>query len=345
MLIELLSYYRTPVRTNSFLPSPLTSNPDKSRKSIPTIQPQPGFLGSTSYAAVFTESQTQIGLDADQDNGELQHTHSDPTASSLGKDALIKQGAAVLALLSDFPLYGPFIDQWLDYARGLALIAPFMPECMASIKRDLYDPFVKAQSGRALLHASEMLFTNGAKPMKMDPGMTFRQYHTLFTGENLRWEALGMLFTAVGLSCLIMLAADTTVDSPQTGTFDKRTLAHRMLEASDASIAFCEQTGHLNDPGMWLIYENFLLMSLAIGDSSKSSWSNMKANHSKRFKAIEHGEDSAIYPPQSLHWDCTKRSKSPQMYHSGLQKYASDASPLHTLLTSSWRLSSAVHQG
>ena len=270
VLIDFSYDHRTPVHESSFLPSPLTSNPDKSRKSIPTIQPQPGFLGSTSYAAVFTESQNQIGLDADQENGELHQPHSDPTVSSPGKDALIKEGAAVLALLSDFPIYGPFIDQWLDYARGLALIAPFMPECMASIKRDLYDPFVKAKSGRALLHASEMLFTNGAKPMKMDPGMTFRQYHTLFTGDNLRWEALGMVFTAVGLSCSIMLAADTTVDFPRTGTVDKRALAHRMLEASDASIAFCEQTGHLNDPGMWLIYENFLLMSLVIGDSSKS---------------------------------------------------------------------------
>lgn len=245
------------------------TSPDKSRRSNPSLQPQPGFLGSTSYAAVLTESQSHIGLEDEPDTGDTRDHELEPTASSPSKEALIKEGATLLALLTDLPLYLPFIDQWLEYARGLALIAPFMPECVESIQKDLYDPYVRAKSGQALLHASEMLFMNGAKPMKFDASMTFQRYHTLFSGENLRWEAIGMFFTAVGLSCCIMLAADNTVDFPRTGTVDKRALAQRMLEASDASITFCEQTGNLNDVGMWLISENFLLMSLVIGDSSK----------------------------------------------------------------------------
>jgi hypothetical protein len=147
-----------------------------------------------------------------------------------------------------------------------------MPQCLLSIKRDLYDPFVKAKSGLALLHASEMLFKNSSKPLKMPLNMTFRQYHTLFTGENLRWEAIGMLFTAVGLSASIMLAADATLELTKISSMDKRSLAHRMLDASDTCIAFCEESGHLNDPGMWLIYENFLLMSLVNGDSNYRVW-------------------------------------------------------------------------
>lgn len=192
-----------------------------------------------------------------------------------------------------------------------------MPECMTSIKRDLYDPFVKAKSSRALLHASEMLFTNGAKPLRMGSHMTYQQYHTLFTGENIRWETLGMLFTAVGLSCSVMLAADTTVAFPRTGTVDKRALAHRMLEASDASIAFCEQAGHLNDPGMWLIYENFLLMSLVIGDSSKSQSSAHYLPIAKYSKATAHGDVLVIFPQRCLLSDYIKRSKYLQMCHSG----------------------------
>ena len=192
-------------------------------------------------------------------------------ATSL-EGTLVKEGVAVLALLTDLPTYEPFIEHWLDYARGIALIAPFMPQCMASVKRDLYEPCVKARSERALLQASELLSKNSSKPLKLPPNMNFRQYHTLFTGENLRWEAVGMLFTAVGLSASTMLATDATLVVTKAASIDKRGLAHRMLEASDASIAFCEQTGHLNDPGMWLTYENFLLMSLVIGDSSYRLW-------------------------------------------------------------------------
>ena len=226
---------------------------------------QPGFLGSTSYAAVFTEGESQIGLDTDD-------VHPAVVPASSPEDALVKEGAAVLALLSDFPVYEPFLEQWLDYARGIALTSPFIPQCLISIKSDLYNPFVRAKSGRALLYASEMLFKNSSKPLKMPSNMTFQQYHTLFTGENLRWEAIGMVFAAVGLSASIMVAADATLELTKTASTDKRSLAHRMLEASDSCIAFLEQTGHLNDPQMWLIYENFLLMSQIVGDSSYRVW-------------------------------------------------------------------------
>ena len=192
--------------------------------------------------------------------------------ASSTEDALVKDGAAVLTLLSDFPTYEPVIHQWLDYAHGIALTAPFMPQCLMSIKKELYDPFVRARSGRALLHASEMLFKNSSKPLKMPPNTTFRQYHTLITGENLRWEVIGMFFAAVGLSCSTMLTTDATIELAKTTSVDKRSVAHRMLQASDTCIAFCEQTGHLNDPQMWLIYENFLLMSQIVGDSSYRVW-------------------------------------------------------------------------
>ena len=81
-----------------------------------------------------------------------------------------------------------------------------------------------------------------------------------------------MLFAAVGLSASTMLATDATLELTKTTPIDKRGLAHRMLEASDTCIAFCEQTGHLNDPQMWLIYENFLLMTQIVGDSSYRVW-------------------------------------------------------------------------
>lgn len=203
-----------------------------------------------------------------------EHDEAQPAvvSTSSPEDALVQEGASILTLLSDLPSYEPFIEQWLEYARGIALIAPFVPQCLISVKRDLYDPFVKAKSGRALLHASEMLFKNSAKPLKMPPNMTFQQYHTLFTGANLRWEAIGMLFTAVGLSASYMLVTDASLELTKTASIDQRSLAHRMLEASDTCIAFCEQSGHLNDPGMWLIYENFLLMTLVVGDSNYRVW-------------------------------------------------------------------------
>ena len=67
-----------------------------------------------------------------------------------------------------------------------------------------------------------------------------------------------------------MIISETSLDCAyKDASIKKRNLAHRMLEASDATIAFCEQAGQLNYPVMWLTYEEIQLMSLIIGDSSR----------------------------------------------------------------------------
>ncbi len=47
---------------------------------------------------------------------------------------------------------------------------------------------------------------------------------------------------------------------------------HRLLEASNACISFCEDAGHLSDAGMWLTLENCTYASQVLGDAHYLVW-------------------------------------------------------------------------
>jgi hypothetical protein len=89
--------------------------------------PYSGFLGSTSYSAVFDEHHNKIGI-ADQ-NGL-----SEPQIEGLSSrehERKIKEGATVLAQLADFKHLEALVTRCLEYARGLSLVsssshAPFL---------------------------------------------------------------------------------------------------------------------------------------------------------------------------------------------------------------------------
>jgi hypothetical protein len=82
--------------------------------------PNSGYLGSTSFSAVFDEKIDIVA--ADEPNG-LAETHVE-CLSSQETSVKVKEGAAVLAQLADFKHFESLIVRWLEYARGLALVCP-----------------------------------------------------------------------------------------------------------------------------------------------------------------------------------------------------------------------------
>lgn len=47
---------------------------------------------------------------------------------------------------------------------------------------------------------------------------------------------------------------------------------HRLLDASNACVSFCEDAGHLSDAGMWLNLENCIYASQVLGDAHYLVW-------------------------------------------------------------------------
>jgi hypothetical protein len=104
-----------------------TPSPGLARSSQ---NPYSGFLGSTSYSAVFDEHHNKIGIASAHDQNGL----SEPQIEGLSSrehERKIKEGATVLAQLADFKHLKALVTRWLEYAKGLSLVsssshAPFL---------------------------------------------------------------------------------------------------------------------------------------------------------------------------------------------------------------------------
>ena len=228
-----------------------------------------GFLGSTSYSAVFTESQGQLDVDIDHAPTVADHYNNEKLPTTSAEHAKkIKQGAQVLAQLRDFEHLRDMYTDWLQEVGDLPLMGPFVPACAESIKMDILEKFdIDSEQGQ--LEASKTIFNITGRPFKIPRSCTLQGFHKLFTGDNLRWEAIGHFFTACGLACMNMQYNDPRLGFVGRTPPRKLSLSHRLLDASNACVTFCQETGCLNDIGMLLAHENCTLMSQVLGDASK----------------------------------------------------------------------------
>jgi hypothetical protein len=77
-----------------------------------------------------------------------------------------------------------------------------------------------------------------------------------------------MLFAGVGLGA-INVKRYTRRQSNDGMSFRQRAvLARRMLEGGQTCLSFCEKTGHMVDPEIWLSFSLSHLASVVEGDSS-----------------------------------------------------------------------------
>lgn len=86
-------------------------------------------------------------------------------------------------------------------------------------------------------------------------------------GENLCWEIVGIMLTALGLSAISM--DEVNVYDEFDSQTDWKGLAQELVRAGDQCISFCEQFGHLKDIGVTLILMNFILHTPVYGDAGE----------------------------------------------------------------------------
>ena len=224
--------------------------------------PVAGFLGPTSYSAVFTEGQSQMITDDNKLRREINIRGWQPS-KPLGWDASkVKEGAEVLSLLLDLSRYAPALTPWYK-VQCLGAINFYLRECIALLPSTLKD--IHGQS-KSLAILSHQVFLRTSTPCPLDANITMRQYPSFLMGENLGWEIVGIILTAVGLSAISM---DEKVDDGSDSHIDWKDLAQQLLQAGDQCIAFCEQFGHLKDIGGTLILMNFVLHTQVYGDAGE----------------------------------------------------------------------------
>ncbi|KAK6209987.1 C6 transcription factor [Colletotrichum tabaci] len=100
--------------------------------------------------------------------------------------------------------------------------------------------------------------------------MTAEEYVSLFTGERLRWEAVGNVFAVAGRALVA-----TPGDDPlfiESNLPAHSTLLSQISEASDICLSFCTRASCSNELLVSLQVNDLMLKTQQHGDSSYQAW-------------------------------------------------------------------------
>lgn len=238
--------------------------------------PGPGFLGLTSSCVEYVGAQKQHGIIDTEDNEDENLINTSLENGDLPDylEDQIDAGAAVLSHLQDFLLFESLVCEWRLQIFGSNVFFTWINYVSNSIKELLYEPMhpLTQAGNRSLPHnLSRWLFRNSLHPFRFDGHCTVKQFAALFTGESLRWQAVGIFFTAASIATITRV--DTSPALLSIGGMDSRrrsVLARRLLEVGQTCLNFCDKIGHVTDPEIWLAFEIAHVSSVVEGDAGKA---------------------------------------------------------------------------
>ena len=150
-------------------------------------------------------------------------------------------------------------DPWMDEIRASILHD-------SSIQQDVRDCGSEAA-------VRSMLDANTRTPVKLPSDVRFEDFISHYTGPKLRWESVGIFFTACGLS---LVALDCSADELKfigNSEKNKQHLMFRLLEAGDQCVSLCNKFNVSGtDLAFWLMLENCVHASQVLGDAHHSVW-------------------------------------------------------------------------
>ncbi|KAF2138963.1 uncharacterized protein K452DRAFT_78786 [Aplosporella prunicola CBS 121167] len=295
--------------------TPSPSPPQLLSQSQPQPQPQPqplaatGFLGSTSYAAVLAEHEEdghQEGEEGreDEEDEEDGQAISTPASNNSNNDSFfhsgeaaatrppappappapndrIAQGAEVLALLQDLPVFERFIDRWYSVSGGgIITSAPLLKQWTEALWAAHGDVLLQQQqtgseAGAASARLGELsarVWWNSRGRLTGRSARSVREWAASTSGWKLRWEVVGVTMAVVGLSCSVLPDWDPLLGGVAYRYGGRRGLIKKLSWAADSCLAFCESLCLLNDVGVWLMFEAHALFVYLHGEASYTSY-------------------------------------------------------------------------
>lgn len=228
------------------------------------VHSAPGFLGSTSYSAVFTEGESHVNLESE---AQAQHSHlpSEQLNAVAVDSSIVREGSQILALLQNPLQYRKAADRW-SQTVCLCDLNPFVQECVDVVT--MGDIF----RGLDLIRVSQTIFERTALPFDVKNIRSVSQISTFFMGDHLSWEIVGLVLMAAGLGAISL--DEISLNSDDEGC-NWKDLAKTWLHAADRCKYFCQEFGQLNDFAMLQILFNHILHTQVYGDAGKQGFQHV----------------------------------------------------------------------
>lgn len=226
------------------------------------------YLGSTSYASVFAEEQQLPESMHDQPPEKVSTSPAESSRAQGVRHCRMGIGVSVISKLQPFAFLERSVEMYFVINKAPGLIGPLVTSALPQLRKDL-EHLASTTSDPYQAYAE--ITKNSARPLKVPPTMLASEFHTLFTGPNLRWEILGLV--------MILAASSSQFTDPNDPVFvlddgtrvNKDRFIEDMIHASNDCIGLCQVHGAVNDIMVWLLHSNMLVMSNFYGDNCKSS--------------------------------------------------------------------------
>lgn len=92
-----------------------------------------------------------------------------------------------------------------------------------------------------------------------------REYYAGYTGDNMRWETVGIIFGLVAASTMLLPSTDPLLE----GRGDRSNLTAHAVQASSKCLDLWRATGSISDISVLCIYQNLIATSMHYGDIGK----------------------------------------------------------------------------
>ncbi|PLB53164.1 putative C6 transcription factor [Aspergillus steynii IBT 23096] len=235
------------------------------RATVESPSTLPGYLGSTSFSAVLAEHPSGLLF-------ELPASNVASGSPRFVDPIRVQSGVDILKLLSELPICDSLIRKF--YTRSLCVVIPVaMIEAIVQSVRGILGSldFTGAMDGQ-IQDLTHQIFQNTSRSLTVNSAMNVEDYCALFTGRNLRWEAIGIIFATSGIA--LMSTPDTDPDvvqvAPDGQARDR--LRTQIVDASTACLGFCDQAASASELLGLCQYNDVMLRTQQFGDSSYQAW-------------------------------------------------------------------------
>ena len=208
------------------------------------------FLGSTSYAAVFTEEQPLPDTVHEQPSERMGETPSTSTRNMGYRHCQFALGSLIVSTLSPFDFFERSCKMSFEtqkataHEKATALVAPLILSALPQLRKDL--ELLNAASNDTYALYADMT-RNTARPLKVSSDMRPCDFHTLFTGKNLRWEALGLVLVIAGSKAQYTAPNDSLFTLEDGTQLNKNELVEDIMHAANTCINICQTHGAVNE--------------------------------------------------------------------------------------------------
>lgn len=190
-----------------------------------------------------------------------------------GQSVVAKAAQTVNEMLQmDIPRLHQLVYTWRQTKINLPLAEPLVEPCVNAVLYFHQAIDATEETGAKCLQQAKMLVSNTRRRIVLSSDSKVGDFFNQITGENIRWETLGIFFTA---------AAKAAIDVPYfsslyTNAQQRWALIRALMYLGDCCLECCLQLDCLNDLQIVLQFENLVQHTQVDGDQSKCPYTRVE---------------------------------------------------------------------